>query len=254
MKILFCGKGGSGKSTVAAMTALAMKDRGFRVLLVDMDETNHGLHRLVGLKRPVHLLDHLGGKKGLREKMKPAFPGGAPGENLFSPPLRIDDLPAEWTVHADGIRLLVIGKIHEFGEGCACPMGGLTRPLLSGLELRGKEVVIIDAAAGIEHFGRGIDRFADVVIGVVDPTHESLMLAERLEKLAQGAGTPIYFIFNKTNEKVEPIMEDQFSYGRLIARIPESPALFMAGLKGTALSGAMDEIEPLCRWVESAAG
>jgi len=45
MKILIGGKGGSGKSTVTAVTARALRDRGFRVLVVDMDESNSGVRR-----------------------------------------------------------------------------------------------------------------------------------------------------------------------------------------------------------------
>ncbi|MFO7930342.1 MAG: ParA family protein [Desulfosalsimonas sp.] len=40
MKILVCGKGGSGKSTLSVMLARAFADMGRRVLLVDADESN----------------------------------------------------------------------------------------------------------------------------------------------------------------------------------------------------------------------
>ena len=42
-----------------------------------------------------------------------------------------------------------------------------------------KDVVIIDTTAGVEHFGRGIDRFCNLIIGVVDPTYESLAMADQ---------------------------------------------------------------------------
>lgn len=40
MKVLVCGKGGSGKSTVAALLAKSMARRGYGVLVVDSDESN----------------------------------------------------------------------------------------------------------------------------------------------------------------------------------------------------------------------
>ena len=46
-KIAVCGKGGSGKSTVAALMARGLQDRGARVLVVDSDESNPGLYRVL---------------------------------------------------------------------------------------------------------------------------------------------------------------------------------------------------------------
>ncbi len=46
MKIIICGKGGSGKSTVAALLASAMHKRGKSIFLVDADESNFVLYRM----------------------------------------------------------------------------------------------------------------------------------------------------------------------------------------------------------------
>ena len=50
MKIIVCGKGGSGKSTVSTLIARALTHRGYGILMVDGDESNLGLHRLLGGK------------------------------------------------------------------------------------------------------------------------------------------------------------------------------------------------------------
>jgi CO dehydrogenase maturation factor len=52
MKILICGKGGSGKSTTASLIAKNLTTKGFRVLVVDADESNYGLNQQLGLKNP----------------------------------------------------------------------------------------------------------------------------------------------------------------------------------------------------------
>ena len=63
MKISVCGKGGSGKSTIVALMANALQKRGYEVLVVDSDESNPGLYRLLGLEgRPQPLLELVGGK------------------------------------------------------------------------------------------------------------------------------------------------------------------------------------------------
>ena len=63
-KIAVCGKGGSGKSTVVALLTHGARDRGCRVLVVDSDESNPGLYRVLGFdRRPEPLLKLVGGKK-----------------------------------------------------------------------------------------------------------------------------------------------------------------------------------------------
>ena len=55
-----------------------------------------------------------------------------------------NDILKEYLAEKTGIKLLAIGKIHEFREGCACPMGALSTEMLRNLELNDKEVVIVD--------------------------------------------------------------------------------------------------------------
>ena len=70
MKVSVCGKGGSGKSTVVALLSRAARERGFKVLVVDSDESNSGLFMMLGLgEPPVPLMDLLGGRRGLKERM-----------------------------------------------------------------------------------------------------------------------------------------------------------------------------------------
>ncbi len=63
MKVLVCGKGGSGKSTITALLAKAMARKGYNVLVVDSDESNFGLHRQLGVEMPEDFTNYLGGKK-----------------------------------------------------------------------------------------------------------------------------------------------------------------------------------------------
>ena len=67
MKVMISGKGGSGKSTLSALLARALHQRGFNVLLVDADESNLGVQRLVGINSPESLMNRLGGKKAFKQ-------------------------------------------------------------------------------------------------------------------------------------------------------------------------------------------
>ena len=120
MKLVICGKGGSGKSTVSALMTRELAARGEKVLVVDTDESNFGLYKQLGLPQPRDFMDSLGGKKGLGERMR-KFMRSEGKEKLsileeFTPA----DIPADLIVGEDGIRLVAIGKIHDYGEGCAC--------------------------------------------------------------------------------------------------------------------------------------
>jgi len=73
IKISVCGKGGSGKSTLVSLLADAAQDRGLTTLVVDADESNSGLFRMLGLdKTPTPLMALVGGKQGIKEKMNQA--------------------------------------------------------------------------------------------------------------------------------------------------------------------------------------
>ena len=248
MKIIVCGKGGSGKSTLVAMIVKALKNKGYHVLVVDADESNWGLPRLMGVSCPVPILDSLGGKKGFREKMAPAFPQG-PGDGLFQDRMGTDDFEEQCVAQADGIRLIAIGKIHDFGEGCACPMGALSRLILPKLDIKENEIVIIDTAAGVEHFGRGVDAAADMILGVVDPTHESFGLAKKMQAMAAKAGAEIFFVLNKVDEHIKLLMMQKVGPENVVAVIPQNQSIFKDNLAGKELQTPLKEIDPICRLI-----
>lgn len=192
MKICVCGKGGSGKSTVVALLAAAFRDQGKSVLVVDSDESNACIHWMLGFDQmPLALIELAGGKKKIQQALRAGStadgkPRGA--GVLARERLRPDDLPPAFIRRVDGIELVCIGKIHQALEGCACPMGVLSREFIKKLQVGDDEVVVVDMEAGIEHFGRGVETSIDAVVAVVEPSLESMSLAERVMRLASGAG------------------------------------------------------------------
>ncbi len=242
MKIAVCGKGGSGKSSVTALLARQFHQMGYRVLVIDADESNTGLYRLLGTAEPHNLLDHLGGKKAFKQKINQSFE--VPGEALFGKKLTTDSLPAECVVQNNGISLLSVGKIHHAGEGCACSLGLLSKTVLSRLELAPGELVLIDTEAGVEHFGRNVDTGCDLILTVIDPVFESFTMAQRIESMAQTIGLDVYFILNKSDKRTGAIVEKHVSAEKIIARLPYNESLFFSNLEGTPLETVLPEIEP----------
>jgi len=182
MKISVCGKGGSGKSVVVALMADALRQRGKEVIVLDSDESNANLFWMLGLDRPPRpLMDLLGGRKGVKQKMRK--------KSIWEmEKIPIHEIPEEYVAKGDGIRLVATGKIHQSLEGCACPMGAVTREFLKKLELTPNEIALVDMEAGIEHFGRGIEASVDRVVCVVEPSLESISMAKRVMELTKAAG------------------------------------------------------------------
>jgi CO dehydrogenase maturation factor len=191
----------------------------------------------------------LGGREALRSQ--PANQLGAACHLFYEQPFALDDIPAACTPAVGGVRLLKIGKIQHFGEGCACPLGGILRPLLSNLHLAADDRVVVDTAAGVEHFGRGIDRHADTIVGIIDPTFESFKLAKKLTSLAEGSGTPVAFILNKADDRMRTGLGSFIDPGAIIGEIPMRDDLFAAGLEGRPIKFEAPEVDHFCRRLEA---
>ncbi|MDI9394419.1 MAG: P-loop NTPase [Euryarchaeota archaeon] len=250
MKVIICGKGGSGKSTITALLAKAMARKGYNVLVVDSDESNFGLHRQLGVEIPEDFMNYLGGKKSLGEKMMKAFQTGDIA-SIFDEKWGISEIPEAYTVEKGGIKIMAVGKIHDFGEGCACPMGALAKNLLKNIETTSGELVLVDTEAGIEHFGRGVEEGCDIVLMVLDPSYESIRLSEKIKQLAEKAGKPLYFILNRVDKLGAHFMLETVDKTHVLASIPTDPEVFRAGLTGEELNMEVPEIETIADFLAS---
>jgi len=243
VKICVCGKGGSGKSTVVALLAAEFRNRGKHVLVVDSDESNVGLYWMLGLEEsPVPLMELAGGKENIQRALRTGFTED--GHQREKPVLaldefHIDDLPGAYVQWADGVGLVSIGKIHRALEGCACPMGVLSREFLKKLSTDDDEVVVVDMEAGVEHFGRGVETSVDAVLVVAEPSLESVALAARIKELASGTGARFGgAVVNKVSDQeiAAQLTEALNRRGLLVlATIPFRPEFLQAGLEGTPL-------------------
>ncbi len=250
MKIMICGKGGCGKSTFTVLLAKALAAQGKKVLVIDADESNLCLHRLLGTEQPEIMMDSMGGRSGTRTRLKQATDHQHHDE-FFQETMRIADLPANCITEVDGIKLLVVGKIKEFGEGCACMIGGISKALLSRLHENNEEIVLIDAEAGLEHFGRQVDRNCDLVLSIVEPSYESVQMADRCKQISQAAGVQTYFVLNKMDKTSQELLAGKLEQDRVIATLPHSDELFTQNLKGEPLTVTIPQLESACSFITS---
>jgi len=241
MKILICGKGGCGKSTIVALLAKEMEARKNTVLVIDSDESNIGLHNRLGMQKPKDFMNYFGGKKLLFEKTKE-----------LKDKWRLDDLPTDYLTKKGNIRLLSMGKIYQFGEGCACPINALSSKFLEILDLRDGEFLIADTDAGIEHFGRGVEQGVDILLVIIDPSRESILLAKKISELGQQVDKPVYYILNRViDQETKDFLLNSIDRERVIAIIPENKEIFISGLAGNEFNMDVEGIKEIADMLES---
>ena len=230
MKISVCGKGGSGKSTVVALLANEVRAKGYRVLVVDSDESNSGLFLMLGFDHPpMPLMELVGGKKSLKQKM-------AQTNVLSETKIVTAHIPERYLLQKDGLKLVAIGKILQSLEGCACPMGVLSREFLKKLTLETDELAIVDMEAGVEHFGRGVDTSIDSVLIVVEPPLESVNVSQKIHDLASGiGGKNVWAIMNKVpSEEIAARLKAELQKRRIevVGCIYSDADIFRSSLEG----------------------
>jgi CO dehydrogenase maturation factor len=240
-KILFCGKGGSGKSTLLALLALYLSEQ-HDVLVVDADESNPGLARMMGLDAPRQtLMENLGGKTAFRRSMGKKT-AAFEEKNLLGSALRsIAALPASASSRRGRLTLVSVGKIEHAHEGCACPMGVLARTFIGGISLRPDQWVLIDTEAGVEHFGRGVLEGVDALVAVADPSFDAVMLIGKIKAMADEGGKRLCVVLNKTDGDTESLLRTLLeSRGiRIAAALPQSREVTAGNLRALPL-----EVDP----------
>ncbi|HUV65577.1 MAG TPA: AAA family ATPase [Sedimentisphaerales bacterium] len=170
--IAISGKGGSGKTTLAAMIIRALLERADKgaVLAVDADP-NSCLGLTLGVE-PVGIVAEI------REKARAQAPSNAGMDRVRSVEYGIQQAITE----ARGFDLLTMGQPE--GPSCYCAVNNMLRKFLDGLGSQYKYVVI-DNEAGMEHLSRRTTNNVDVLCIVAEPTAVGEVTARRIFTLAR---------------------------------------------------------------------
>ncbi|MHC4175299.1 MAG: ATP-binding protein [Planctomycetota bacterium] len=184
--IAVSGKGGSGKTTLAAMIIRSLLARADSraVLAVDADP-NSCLGLMLGVQPLNTVAD-------IREDVRAKPPAGV--DRVRSIEYGIQQAITE----AAGFDLLTMGRPE--GPDCYCAVNNLLRKFLDELSSQ-YQFVIMDNEAGMEHLSRRTTNNVDLLCIVAEPSSLGALTAQRIFELARQlpiAVEQIGVIWNKT--------------------------------------------------------
>ena len=259
-RILVCGKGGSGKSTLVALMATILQHKTYEVMVLDGDASNpEGLIRLMfglGVEgEPKPLIEFFGGIDAVTCPVDDPSPLTRINDSDPIPEKRIDifkEVSSEYYLQKGKMILLQTGKIETYGQGCDGPLEKVVRDFM----VEGEAVNLIDMKAGIEHFGRKIPDRMDVIIGVLDYTLESVSISRRMAQFCKEADIrDFWLILNKIgSHEIESLLMDKLGElkSNVIGRVSYDQELIKSGLSGNALGEckALEDVESIVERLE----
>ena len=237
MKIAISGKGGVGKTTLAALLAQTYADQGRAVLAVDSDPSPSLARALAFPDELLEQLQPISEMDELIEERTGAQPGAMGSFFTLNP--RVDDVPERFSAVHDGVRLLEMGSVESGGSGCICPESAMLKTLFTHLLFRDDDVLIMDMYAGVEHLGRATVDFVDALLIVVEPTRRSLSTAAQIKKLAEDIGLESMWLVGNRIRGDEDLafLEQEVFDIPLMGYMPEEPLVVDADRRGESVYG-----------------
>ncbi len=168
------GKGGSGKTTLAALLLkILLEGDHSTVLAVDADPATNLPNVLgVSIRKTVGEVE-----KELRDKIQ----GGA-----ISPDVSKKALLEAWVyntlIQTERFDLLAMGRSE--GVGCYCSINYLLTQIVDTIS-ENYDITLMDMEAGLEHLSRRTDRDVDVMIITTDGSNMAFETALRIRELTK---------------------------------------------------------------------
>ncbi len=176
--IALAGKGGVGKTTIAAMVIkYLVQTQPGAILAIDADPSSN-LNMVLGLGLEWTVGDI---REGLLSQVKESLTaGGAAMGTVAGGMSKRDYLDYEVRSSlAEGEQFDLIAMGRSEGPGCYCAVNHNLREVVDSIS-KNYRYVVIDNEAGMEHLSRRTTRDVQHLLIVTDPTQRGLVAAERI--------------------------------------------------------------------------
>ncbi len=251
MKIAVSGKGGVGKTLIAAGLAHGFAKRGLKTIAIDADSSpNLALTLGLSAEEARKIVPISENKELVESKTGTGYSG------VYRLSFTVDDIVREYSVNTPlGVNLIIMGTVKSMESGCMCAPNAVIRALLRHLIVERNEAVVLDLEAGVEHIGRGTAKQVDALLIVADSNLKSLEIAKHIHDLAANAGMKqLYLVGNRVMNDAQKVAIQTYAEKNgltLLTCIPFDPEVTEADMKGeTPLTNkkikAVQAIDELC--------
>jgi len=192
--IALAGKGGTGKTTIAALLIrYLVEKRSGSILAIDADPSSN-LNMVLGMELEQTVGDIREGMLSLVQSsgaLAGSMPGGVSKQEYLDYQIQMA------LVEDERVDLLAMGRPE--GPGCYCAANQMLRVILDRIAAN-YDYVVMDNEAGMEHLSRRTTREVDVLLLVTDPTQRGLVAAQHMREMVPeleiGVGH-VYLIVNR---------------------------------------------------------
>jgi len=242
--IALAGKGGVGKTTVAAMVIKYLINNHYDpVLAIDADPSSN-LNMVLGLDLEWTVGDI---REGMLEQVKEtltasgaamgALPGGVTKRDYLDYRIRTA------LIEGKNVDLIAMGRSE--GPGCYCAVNHNLRDVIDSIS-KNYRCVVIDNEAGMEHLSRRTTRDVDYLLIVSDPTFRGIVAARRIADFRDELDIRIKnaaLIINRVNSDLPVELTQQVDQMGipLLGIIKENETITECDIRGKALTEISDD-------------
>lgn len=203
MRIAFVGKGGSGKTTIAALFTHYLVNKNKKVLAIDGDINMH-MGELLGFEEQIPVNKQIstpvvadtiksyliGNNKRIKEisDFKKTTPPTKDSNFLFLSDSN-NQILRNFSISKGNLYFMAVGTYDSETIGTACYHNNLAvfESLLSHT-IDGDEYIVVDMVAGTDAFANTLHAQFDLLVLVIEPTKKGLEVFRQYYDLAKSAG------------------------------------------------------------------